>query len=235
MSLLTLIQAACDRSGITRPSVVVGSSDTQVRQLFGLAQQEGIELSRRGPWQRLTKEKTITATATETQSGAIPDDFERMIEGTFWNRTQDRRVVGPLSPQKWQMLQTGLYSLVWDAFRIRGSAILMSPIPQAGDSLAYEYVSTNWCTNAAGTVERAAWASDDDAALLDEELMTIGVVWRFRKAKGLDYSEEFRSYELMVARKLANDGAMGILDLNGDRLDGAGGVYDPFIPEGNWS
>lgn len=235
MSLLTITQDACDRIGIPRPSVVVGSSDTQVRQLFGLAQQEGKELSRRGPWQELTKEKTITATATETQTGAIPTDFERMIEGTFWNRTQDRRVVGPLSPQKWQMLQTGLYSLVWDAFRIRGTAILMSPVPQAGDTLAYEYVSTYWCTNAGGSTERAAWASDDDVALLDEELMTLGLVWRFKKSKGLDYSEEYRSYELLVERKLSNDGAMGILDLNGDRMDGGGGVYDPFIREGNWS
>ena len=235
MSLLSLIQDVADRTGIPRPSVVVGSSDTQVRQLLGLAQQEGKELSRRGPWQDLTKEKTITATATETQTGAIPTDFERMIEGTFWNRTQDRRVVGPLSPQKWQMLQTGLYSLVWDAFRIRGDAILMSTIPQAGDVLAYEYVSTYWLTNAAGDTERSSWVADTDIAKLDEELITLGVIWRFRKAKGLDYSEEFRSYDMLLARKLSTDGAMGILDLNGDRLDGAGGAYDPFIPEGNWT
>lgn len=235
MSLLSLVQGACDRIGLPRPSVVVGSSDTQVRQLFGLAQQEGKELSRRGPWQELTKEKTFNATATEEQSGAIPADFERMIEGTFWNRTQDRRVVGPLTPQKWQMLQTGLYSLVWDAFRIRGTALLMSPAPAAGDSMAFEYVSTYWCSDASGTTERAAWVADDDVGLLDEELMTLGVVWRFKKAKGLDYSEEFRSYEHLVERKLPNDGAMAMVDLNGDRLDGASGAYDPFIPEGNWS
>jgi hypothetical protein len=235
MSLLTIVQDACDRIGLPRPSVVVGAADTQVRQLFGLAQQEGKELSRRGPWQELTKEKSITATATETQTGGIPADFERMIEGTFWNRTQDRRVVGPLTPQKWQMLQTGLYSLVWDAFRIRGTEILMSPVPTDGDTLVYEYVSKYWCTDASGTTERAAWAADDDVSLLDEELMTLGVIWRFKKAKGLDYSEEYRSYEQLIERKIANDGAMGIVDLNGDRMDGGGGTYDPFIPEGNWS
>jgi hypothetical protein len=234
MSLLTIIQDAADRLGIVRPSSVVGAADAQVRQLFGLANQEGKALSRRGPWQVLTKERTFTATATETQTGAIPADFERMIEGTFWNRTQDRRVVGPLTPQKWQMLQTGLYSLMWDAYRIRGNDLLMSPIPQAGDILAYEYVSTYWLTNAAGDTERAAWTADDDIAKLDEELMTLGVTWRFYKAKGLDYSEAFATYERMVERKLGNDGGMAILDLNGDRLDGAGGAYDPFISEGNW-
>lgn len=235
MSLLSLTQDACDRIGLPRPSLVIGSSDTQVRQLLGLAQQEGKDLARRGPWQELTKETTFTATATTTQSGALPSDFERMIEGTFWNRTQDRRVVGPLTPQKWQMLQTGLYSLVWDAFRIRGTEILMSPAPTAGDTLAFEYVSKNWCTNANGSTERSSWVADDDVGLLDEELLTLGLIWRFKKAKGLDYSEEFRSYEQMIEKKLANDGGMGVLDLNGDRLDGGGGAYDPFIPEGTWS
>ena len=235
MSLLTLTQAAADRIGIPRPSAIIGTSDTQIRQLLGFAQQEGKELSRRGPWQELTKEKSITATATETQTGAIPSDFERMIEGTFWNRTQDRRVVGPLSPQKWQMLQTGLYSLVWDAFRIRSGDILMSPAPIANDVLVYEYISKNWLTDASGVTEHSEWMADDDVALLDEEMMTLGLVWRFRKAKGLEYGEDYRSYEQLVERKMANDGSMGILDLNGDRLDGAGGTYDPFIPEGSWS
>jgi hypothetical protein len=235
MSILTIVQDVSNRIGLPVPSTVIGSNDTQVRQLLGLAQQEGKELSRRGPWQVLTKEKTITATATEIQTGAIPTDFERMIEGTFWNRTQDRRVVGPLTPQKWQMLQTGLYSLMWDAYRIRGNDMLMSPVPQAGDILAYEYVSTYWLTNAAGSTERASWTADDDVAKLDEELITLGVIWRFLKAKGLDYSEAFSTYERMVERKLGNDGGMAILDLNGDRLDGAGGAYDPFISEGNWT
>jgi hypothetical protein len=235
MSILTIVQDVSNRIGLPVPSTVIGSNDTQVRQLLGLAQQEGKELSRRGPWQVLTKEKTITATATETQTGAIPTDFERMIEGTFWNRTQDRRVVGPLTPQKWQMLQTGLYSLMWDAYRIRGNDMLMSPVPQAGDILAYEYISTYWLTNAAGSTERASWTADDDVAKLDEELITLGVIWRFLKAKGLDYSEAFSTYERMVERKLGNDGGMAILDLNGDRLDGAGGAYDPFISEGNWT
>lgn len=233
MALLSIIQDAADRMGLPRPTSVVGSSDTQVRQLFGLAQQEGKELARRGPWQALTLEKTITATASETQSGGIPTDFDRMIEGSFWNRTQDRRVVGPLDPQKWQGLKTGLYNLVWDAFRIRGNELLMNPVPQAGDELVYEYVSLYWCTDASGSTSRAAWAADDDLARLDEELITLGVIWRFLKAKGLDYGEAFRTYEMEVERRLANDGGMRMLDLGGD--SGGSGVFDPSVPEGNWT
>lgn len=233
MSLLTLIQDAADRLGIPRPASVIGTSDTQVRQLLGLAQQEGKELAKRGPWQVLTKEKTITATATETQTSGIPTDFDRMIEGSFWNRTQDRKVMGPIDPQKWQALQTGAFVSVWDAFRIRGGDLLMNPVPTANDALAYEYVSKYWCENAAGTTERAAWAADDDVGILSEELMTLGVVWRFLKAKSLDYGEAFRSYEQQVNEALAHDGGSRILDLGAST--GGSGVYDPFVPEGSWT
>jgi len=233
VSLLTIVQNAADRLGVARPTSVVGSSDTQVRQMYGLTLQEGRELSRRGPWQALTTEKTITATATEEQSGALPADFDRMIEGSFWNRTQDRRVVGPVDPQRWQAIKTGLFVSVWDAFRIRGDALLMTPTPTENDSLAYEYVSSYWCTNAAGDTTKVTMDADDDVARLCEECITLGLMWRFLKAKGLDYSEAFRTYEMEVAKRLANDGGMRPLDLNDCRY--VDGFYDPYVTDGNWS
>lgn len=234
MSLLTIIQSVADRVGLPQPAQVVGASDTQVRQLLALANQEGKELARRGPWQVLTAEKTFTATATQEQSGAIPADFDRMIEGSFWNRTQSRPVVGPLDPQKWQALQTGLISSVWDAFRIRGDALIMSPTPVAGDSMAFEYVSKNWCTNAAQDTPAAAWTADDNIGLLDEEVMTLGVIWRWMRAKGFDYAEALRTYEAEAERVLAHDGGSRFLDLNMDPQSGVG-VYDPFVKDGSWT
>lgn len=233
MSLLTIVQDAADRIGLPQPAQVVGSSDTQVRQLLGLAQQEGKELARRGRWEAITKEKTFTATATEEQSGAIPSDFCYMIEGSFWNRTQSRQVIGPLTSHRWQMLKTGLISNVWDAFRIRGGAILMNPTPTAGDSMAFEYISTQWCTNAAGDTYQAAWAADDDVSLLCEELHVLGLIWRWMRAKGFDYAEAMRTYETEVEQKLGRDGGQSLLNLNGDA--GAYGPYDPLVPDGNWT
>jgi hypothetical protein len=232
MSLLTIIQDTTDRLGIIRPSSVVGSSDPQVRQLLALANQEGKELARRHTWTALINETTFTATATAAQSGAIPSDYDRMIAGSFWNRTQDRQVRGPVSAQLWQRLQTGLTTLADDAFRIRGSSLLMTPTPTAGDSMAFEYVSVYWCSNADGSTERAAWAADDDVGLLNEELMGLGVVWRFLRAKGFDYSEPFRTYEEQVVRLAAEDGVMETLSMGGYAETG---VYDPSMAEASWS
>ena len=233
MSLITMIQEVTDQIGLPRPTTAIGTSDTQVRQLVALANQEGRELARRGYWQDLIKEKTFTTTATEEQSNVLPDDFDRFIEGSFWNRDQGRRVAGPISPQRWQALKTTLYSSVWDSFRIRGDSVLCIPTPTAGETWAFEYVSLNWLTNAAGDTEYAAWQADDDVGKLCECLMGLGIVWRFKKAKGMEYGEDFRIYESELDQRLSNSGGMRILDMESDY--GGSTVFDPFAPEGNWT
>lgn len=234
MSLLTIIQDAADRIGIVRPSAVIGATDQQIRGLLSLSIQDGKALARRHDWQKLTKEKTFTATATETQSSVIPTDFDRMIPGTFWNRTQDRQVAGPLSPQRWQMLKSGIIVLPYDAYRIRGNDLLMAPTPVADDSMVFEYITTYWAASAADTTpDQTTWVADDDVSFLDDELQTLGVIWRFKKARGLEYAEEFAEYERRFAQLAGTDGGMATIDLGlGD--DGSS-VIDPYITDGNWS
>lgn len=235
MSLLTIIADAADRLGIVRPSSVIGSADQQIRQLLGLAQQEGKELARRHGWQSTTKEKTITAIATETQTGAIPADFDHILNATFFNRTLNRRVEGPFDPQQWQNYKASVTTVVFDAYRIRGDAILLAPTPTAGHTYAYEYISTYWVATAAAstTPAQATWLDDTDVGILSEELMTDGIVWRFLKAKGLDYAEPFRTYEAQLLLRIARDG--------GRRTVNMARSYDfrrprvPSFPDGSWN
>ncbi len=235
MSLLTTIQNVCDRLGVVRPSSVIGSADQQIRQLLGLAQQEGKELARRHNWNFLTVEKTITATATETQSGAVPTDFDRMLNGTFYNRTASRMVEGPLDAVEWQRHKALTTTILFDAYRIRGNAILLAPTPNAGDSYAYEYISTYWIGTAADptTLAKATWTIDTDVGILSEELMTDGIIWRFLKAKGLDYAEAFRTYEAQVMLAMARDGSKRTVNM--------GRSYDyrrprtAQFPDGSWN
>jgi hypothetical protein len=231
MSLLTLIQGACNRLGITRPTAAYSSTDQQIIQLVDLAQQEGIELAKRHTWQVLTTEKTFTSIASETQTGAIPSDFDRIIDDTFFNRSQKRRVKGPLTPQEWQFHKGVVATTIIEAFRIRGSAILIAPTPSAGQTFAYEYVSKNWCESSGGT-DQAAWAADTDTGILSEELMTLGLIWRWQRAKGLDYAESFDTYERQLAIATSRDGGKPTLDF-GSAPHSAARL--PIIKDGSWS
>lgn len=231
MTLLTVVSNACDRIGITRPTSAYASTDQQITQLAGLAQQEGIELAKRHTWQVLTTEKTFTSIAAESQTGAIPTDFDRIIDDSFYNRTRTWRVKGPLTPQQWQFHKGVVATTIIEAFRIRGNAILITPTPAAGETYAYEYVSKNWCESSGGT-DQAAWAADTDVGLLPEELMTLGVIWRWQKAKSLDYGESFDTYERQVAIAISRDGGKPTLNMSRPSDLSA---RMPIIQDGNWS
>ncbi len=231
MSLLTLIQNASDRIGVVRPATVTTSADPQVIRLLGMAQQEGKALARRHDWKVMTKEQTFTSTATETQTAALPSDFDRFVDETFFNRTQRRPVWGPLSAQDWSLTKATVSTVIYEAFRQRGSStdLLFTPTPTAGESYAFEYVSKNWCVKS-DTTEQSSWLSDTDTGILDEEIMTLGVIWRFKSAQGLDYAEEFRSYELMVAEQASRDGGKRTLNVGMNRP-----ARSLFVQEGNWN
>ena len=231
--LLTIVQDVADRVGLVRPSSVVGSSDHQTRQLFALANQEGREQARRYRWQALTAERVFTTVASEAQAGALPADFDRFVTGTFYNRTKGRVVSGPLTSQEWADYKGRMTSVVFDAFRVRGDAILIAPAPAAGETMAYEYVSKNWCGGAESTSpDRAAFVSDDDITFLDAEAHTQGIVWRFQRSRGFDYAETFQGYEMLLAQLMGRDGGARTLSMMpmGPRRPNSA-----LPPDGNWN
>ncbi len=233
MSLLTIIVGACNQLNVVQPSAVIAATDLQTKQLLAMSRTECRELMRRFDWQALTKETTFLTVATQIQTTlttAAPD-FYRYINGTMWNRTRFWRVGGPLTEEQWQRKKAAAAAVgVRNYFRIRGNQILFFPTAHANDTIAFEYISSKWCQSAL-LVGQTDWALDTDTALLDEEVIRLGVVWRFLKAKGLDYSEEFRTYESALEAIFGPDGGRQIVDMTGNIES----MLAVNIPEGNWS
>lgn len=211
-----MVQDACAVIGLPATVSVAGSGDQAIRMLLAHAQREGRQLARRWTWQRLARKATFTATAAEVQVGALPADYDgRFLSGTFWNTTLKRPVPGPLNPQEWQQRISSVGQGPYPAFRIQGNALLMNPAPVAGETHTFEYLTRNFCASAGGT-EQAAWAADNDVGLLDEELMLLGIIWRFKQSRGMDYAEDMRTYEMEVLQAIARDGSRRTVSLSGD-------------------
>lgn len=215
MSLLSVVQSVCRRLTIRVPAAVVSSSDVNVQLMFELANEDGRELQKRLNWQILTKEQTFTATEAAVQANALPPDFDRFVGNSGYDRTTRRQLLGPITPQVWQAIQAQpQLNRVFLAFRERGGQVLITPTPGNPDTIAYEYVSSNWVQSQGGTGQ-TAYVADTDTSLIDENLITLGVRWRFKKEKGFDYGEDFASYERMVGISMSNDGGKGALDFTG--------------------
>lgn len=229
MSLLTIAQNSADLLSITRPSAVVSSSDQQIRQLYAIIQEEGYDLASSYNWQALTEEQTFVTVAAAQQVAAIAADWDRFIPDSFFNRTLMRKVFGPVTPQTWQAIQAmPQLNSVFLAFRERGGYFLISPTPPAGQTIAYEYVSAYWAKSASGTPQ-AQFALDTDLSYLNEQLMTLGVRWRWKKSKGLPFQEDQDTYEQNKEQIQARDGGASAINTTGVSFS-----WGVNIPEGNF-
>ncbi len=239
MSLLTIVQSACQRIGISAPTVVVGSMDLQVIQLLALVNKEGKELATGASvglshdWQALQAEASFTSIATESQGAisTIAPGLKYIIGDTIWDRTRRLKAYGSMSPSEWQNYKAWSINSPYPRYRIRGNLLLLLPTPAAGELFYFEYQGKNWCTDATGATSKAAFSADTDIALLDEDLITDGLVWRFKHARGLDYAEDFATYQRDATNAIARDTERPDVDLNRCGSSASGVV----IPVGSWN
>lgn len=211
MSLLSICQDAASQLGLRQPSTIVGSTDLTAQILFRFANQGGKELARYHDWQALTVEALVTATASVVQAGALsPADFDRMIyNAEIWNRTDNLRYTGPTPQRIWQQLQTGVAGGVVGWWRIKGSELNLFPAPVAGKIIAFEYVSKRWARSSGGTAQ-AKYMADTDITVLDEDLITLELVWRFRHSRGFaQYAEDMATCEREKEKAASRDRGTG--------------------------
>ncbi len=230
MSLLTIIQRVCRLVSLPVPSTVVDSSDLVIQQLYALANEEGEELADAYDWQKLRRQHLFNTVATAAQSSAVPADWNRFISNSFFNRSTRRSMIGPITPQQWQAIQAQpQLNRVFLAFIERDGQFLVTPSPSAGQQIAYEYVSKYWARSAA-LVPQEEFLADTDGTYLDEKLITLGVRWRWKAANGLDYAEDYRTYQTERNQKMARDGGNTEINTTGDSEF----VLSPNIPDGNF-
>lgn len=232
MTLLSIIEDVADSIGLNKPTSVIGNTDQQVKTLLAMAQLEGKDLAKRDDWSSMQKLVSHTTLSTEEQGEleTIAPGFDYLITHTMWDQSIDRPVNGSLTPQKWSQLQANNILSPYAEFRIRDKKLFLYPVPTTGSTLAFEYMSKNWCESSAGTGQQR-WAADDDVGILDEDLMTLGIIWRYKRAKNFDYSEEFRTYESRVSHAIGHDGDAQTISMDSDRVRINA---DPTIPDGDW-
>ena len=161
--------------------------------------------------------------------GALP--ARRGEVGDAQLQRRPRPLAGPLTAQQWQAARaSGAGPAARPAFRIFAGAFHLHPAPaRAGGRIAFEYVTRNVVVSASGAGRRS-WQEDDDRFALSEEIATMGVKWRFKKAVGLAYDDDLDEYLSVLSRAIARDGGRPVL-----RADGAAALPFPAaIPEGDF-
>jgi hypothetical protein len=232
MSLLSIVVEVCGRLSLSQPTAVATSTDAQVIQLMTLANVAGRDLAQAYDWQAITEEKTFVTVAATTQPNAFPADFDHFIANSGFNRTTRRPINGPVTAAQWQALQAQpQLNTVFLVYNERQGAFNLSPVPPAGQTIAYAYISTNWAKSAGiSPTPQAAFLVDTDTSYLDESLIADSLVWRFLRAKGLSYAEEMATYERNLEQQQARDGGSTILSLSPQAIN----LSRANLPDGNF-
>jgi len=237
MALLGMLQRSTRMLGIPVPTSIVGNTDAQVVQLLEIANAEGEELASRYGWEDMFLENTFTQVAAASQglmNSAVVSagDFDYVLNDTMWNRTTSLPILGPLSPTDWQTLQAFPVTGPYQQFKIERGTLYFDPVgANATDTIAFHYKSTSWCESSGGTGQKV-WAADTDVGRLDETLMRLGIIWRWKAVKGLDYQQDFDNYERRVIDSMARDGGAPRLSLGGGVRNRLPGI---MVPLGSWN
>lgn len=233
MNLLALLQEFCRRVALPNPTLVIASQDEQYLQLVGMLH-EVLDYLTIKNWVAFNREATFTTVATASQgslSTIAPYGFMWMVDDTFFNRTVGVKVTGPISPAEWQADQAMTTAGSYYRYRINAGNLMLSPTPDAGLSMAFEYASSFAITDSAGTTYRQYYSADSDLCLLPDALMLAGLKWIWKRDSGFRYAEDFSLFENLALTHLSKDGTKPSISMDEQPSSGPG----ILIPNASWS
>lgn len=239
LTLLQLIQQFTKRQAQPVPSAILSSTDKSVQQYVALVE-EGLEsLVTRGRWQELRFEYTWLTLGAELQGnlvtglGSAPvatNGLRFVMPETLWDRSNRLRLVGEISPSEWQEMKAWLINGPRYQFMARNDNFYVNPVPTAGWTWAFEYMSEFAIQATGGGAYKKSFTADTDVILLNDSVVKADFRWRWRRMKGLSYEEEFNSCEALIKDYLPKLPARN-LDMAGCPDEARPGI---FVSPGTW-
>lgn len=195
MSLLTVCQALAKNAGMSVPNQIVGNSAREWIEAREFASEAGRELARRVDWGVLSEIDTLVGDGTNL-TFTLPAGFDRLQRGVTVQAGGS--IVRPLTRAEWNTLTPVVGSPRY--FLLEDNRITLWPFLANAATATVGYQSANWT---AGGLE---YTADDQVAYLDEDLLIMCLIVRWRRQKGMPYEDFEAEYEAALRDKAGFDG-----------------------------
>lgn len=204
MTILTALQSATIRLVGQRPSVFFGSTNQTEIELCDLINEVAADIVSAAEWQALTNIHTITGDGA-TDVFPLPDDYESQLQ---------RSDLQDLPSWAWGYahitdINDFLFQKARNFLPVPGGWIIYQDkfhfAPAPTGTATFPYTSKNYAVDAASLQPKAQFDADTDTFVLPERLLTLGLVWKWREQKKLDFTGDQESYELALSQYATKD------------------------------
>lgn len=186
MKIIDIVNEVCDVAKHDRFAAVYGNADPDAQTMLSLATEAGDEIARRVDWRSLVARETIVSSPAD-----LPDDFQRLYPGASVISAAGDFVRPVTNEGQWAVVNA--VQSVQPYYLLTSSGISIAPAV-AGDNATLIYISAGWIKHDDATTG-GIFTSDDDEPLFPPQLLQKGLMWRWRRQKGLPYDDHLAEFE----------------------------------------
>lgn len=213
MTVLSVCQEAAIELNQAQPTSLFSTTDKLSLELRTQANNAARAIAQFYDWQKITKLATLTGDALETAFD-LPDDYDRMpkkaaVHSSSWINSN---YYPARDLDNWLYLQEVNFSGNPGTWIILGGQMQIYPAISTTETARFYYISKNIVVG-----DKPAFTLDADTFMLSETVLKLGIIWRWRASKRLEYAEDMRNYEIAIAEEVGKDRGSKILTVGRQR------------------
>jgi hypothetical protein len=203
-SILGIIQETAPRLGLEVPDTVFSSTERTQIELKRVVNATLDMIVRAHRWQKLVQRATYSGDGSTTDFD-LPADYGWMPDDQrIWSTTGQRTFLKCQSLDDWLALDVRNFNPGDNAWIIYGQQLHFTPALDDGEDAQHFYQSTAAVQPASGTA-KSTFTLDTDTFRLDDELLRLGLIYRWKQYKGLPYAEFMNDYEILKEKLIGRD------------------------------
>lgn len=211
MTVLSAMQSVAIRCVGQKPSSIFSATSGIALELGDLVNEAAKDILKAHDWTKLTTLASLPGDGT-TVALTLPADFDRFpkqvrIFSTQWPALPYARA---RDLDEWYFNQKFVYAGTPGWWLINQGKLNVYPAAPSGKNVEFYYISNNAVT-ASNSTAKTSFTADDDIFNLDERLLTLDCIWRWRAQKGLEYAEHMQNAEIARSKAISDDKGPRIL------------------------
>jgi len=213
MSILQAMQSAAIRLVGYRPQVFFTSSEQFELELTDLINEVATDICKIHDWQALLKINTYTGDGV-TESFPFPADYDRQpvnanlqdLRNWAWNYAHLTDI------NQFMFIRARGFQQFPGSWTIYGNNFEFTPPPPPGDTATFPFISGHYAKSDNGSTKGAFTEDTDEFLIRDgDKLLTLGLVWRWRENKKLDYTGDQEAFQMLLEQIAAKDKGSSII------------------------